>query len=123
MEESRLAAIRWNDLANLDRDILEMKTQLKTLRGLSGDRRLEGWMEMSVTSSRAMTLYPEYRAERVQMERALQEGFGPKHPKVLGLQVSVATKYDQLEAAAGAFEDKLSLRIEAAQKLREGARR
>jgi polysaccharide biosynthesis transport protein len=96
----------------LEEDMLRLKTQFQGLIGLEGEKLIAGAMELGVQNSTIQKLYPEYQSEVAIKSSLLKSGFGPRHPKILGLQESTTTKYGQLKQAAEIFRDNLKMQLE-----------
>jgi capsular exopolysaccharide synthesis family protein len=106
----------------MEQEVSKLTTQLETLINLKGDQLIAGFQELNVQNSTIMKVYPEYQSEKAQLSSATVSGFGPRHPKILALKVSIETKYKQLTDAVESFKKALQLQIEQAKKMVEQAK-
>jgi succinoglycan biosynthesis transport protein ExoP len=101
----------------LEVDVMKMKTQLQGLQDLKGEQLIAGASELGVQNTTIQQLYPQYQTEVATRQSLLKSGFGPRHPKIVGLAESIRVKYDQLEQAAELFKKNLDVQIANSEKM------
>ncbi len=89
-----------------------MRSQRVRLLKLQGEELIRGAMEVGVQSSTIQKVYPEYLSEVAHLAEERKSGFGPRHPKILGLGESIRLKKLQLIQAAEAYTSNLKVQIE-----------
>lgn len=95
-------------------DINHLIGQWTVLKDLQGEKLLMAVYALNVDSTLIQKLFPELQHERIHLEIFTGSGFGPRHPKAIGLRESVNTKQKQLEQAARQYVEGLAIRIAAA---------
>ncbi len=101
----------------MEQNVAQMKTQLETLIKLEGQKLIQGASELGVQNSTIIKVYPEWQSDTAALGSSAKSGFGPKHPKMLGLKESVRLKYDQLLAAAESYKTNLKIQLENSTKM------
>ncbi len=108
--------------AVMEQDVAKMKTQLETLLKLEGEKLIQGAAELGVQNSTITKVYPEYQNDLTALGSSSKSGFGPKHPKMMGLKESIRLKYEQLLAASETFKSTLKIQLDNSSKMLEDAR-
>ncbi len=96
-------------------DLNKLIGQWTVLKDLNGEQLIAGVYAIGDNVATIAKLYPEYQQEMVAVGSHYKSGFGPRHPKSLGLRESMNIKRKQLDLAAQNYVDGLSVRIAAAQ--------
>ena len=107
----------------LETSMMQMETTLKGLIGLKGEQLIAGAMELGVQNSTIQKNYTEYLDLVSNHKSSLKSGFGPKHPKLVGLAEAIRVKNEQLLQAAQIFKDNLEIKIAESRKMLEDARK
>jgi beta-lactamase regulating signal transducer with metallopeptidase domain len=96
-------------------EIDQLTGQSSVLKELKGDQLVAGALALGGEENSTLAkVYPEYQAELATLGSLTKSGFGPKHPKTLGLRESIRLKHQQLESAAETYRQSLLFRIAAA---------
>jgi len=89
-----------------------MRVQLGSLLKLQGEELIRGVIVLGVQVSTIQKVYPEYQSEIAHLAEAKKSGWGPRHPKVLGLEESIRLKKLHLTEAAETYKNNLKMQIE-----------
>lgn len=74
-------AARQNEF-RLEQDIEKMESQMRVLESLNNDQLIEYTASLDVPDNLVSTLYPQYLAEKRQLQSLTASGLGPNHPVV-----------------------------------------
>jgi beta-lactamase regulating signal transducer with metallopeptidase domain len=95
-------------------EVAKLEIQLASLKDLTGDDLLNGVLILGANPPTIAKLFPEYQQEMATLESLKKSGFGPTHPKMLGLRESIRIKNQQLTRSAKNYLQTLSLQLAAA---------
>lgn len=109
------------DEMTLESEVSKLQVQLDSLKKLSGEQLIKGAMSLNVQDA-TIQQYPEYLKEIALLDSLAKSGFGPRHPKMMGLKASSVTKYQQMLEAAEMYKKNLDVQIANSSKMLEDAR-
>jgi beta-lactamase regulating signal transducer with metallopeptidase domain len=95
-------------------EVAKLEVQLASLKDLTGDDLLNGVLILGANPPTIAKLFPEYQQEMATFESLRKGGFGPTHPKMLGLRESIRIKNKQLTQSAENYLQTLSIHLAAA---------
>lgn len=99
-----------------------LKTKLNALKGLEGDALVYHAMLLNVEDATIHTFYPEYEKTKLELTQLAGSGFGPGHPKVIGLRRQLEQTSTVLLSAAQNYREKLPVSIAQAEAALETAK-
>jgi len=106
----------------LEASVSKMKTQLQSLINMKGEQLVQNAMAFGVQDQTITKVYPEYQAEMATLGSLTKSGFGPKHPKMLGLKESTRLKFIQLTDAAESYKNSLAVQIKSSEEMLDKAK-
>ncbi len=103
------------DLYNNRQSIEKIRTQIEKLKNLSGDELIEQAVSLDVADVTVQELYPQYLMEQKEKEKLLNDGLGPRHPKVLSMQAQADKTRQLLEGGVENIRRTLQTQLEIAE--------
>jgi hypothetical protein len=100
-----------------------LRSRLRVLQSIKGQQLVAVMYALGEGNDLFTRLCNQSRDENGQLTVCLWSGFGPKHPKIMGLKAAIAVKNEQLEKLAQQYVEALELQLKGAEAIERDAGR
>jgi len=104
-------------------DLDALRSRLRVLQSVEGQQLVAVMYALGEGNEHFTRLCNQSRDENGQLAVSLLGGFGPKHPKTIGLKAAIAVKNEQLEKLAQQYVEALEIQLKGAEAVERDAGR